>query len=216
MIEFLKNFSSLFWFQFCDLIVLIDRLIISFGHLICASHFRIMDDNKLASIVEEYLPLLGTTKEKLVIGEILTSLLKLVTSHPYSGNWDLFVKLINASKHLLLTHSSNLIKRHSLAMLAHLAPVASDVGPSDSTLLTTEMQSEFLAIVKILREFSHYFDPRVRSAALNSLYSLHQRGAKLDISLYCEFCEGLTDDYEDCRMASIKLIEVLSHSYADW
>ena len=173
-----------------------------------------MDDNKLAAIVEEYLPLLGSTKEKLVIGEILTSLLKLITSHPYAGNWELFLKLINASKHLLLTHSSNLIKRHALVLLAHLAPVANDSEMNES-VLTSEMQSEFSVIVKILREFSHYFDPRVRSAALNAIYSLHQRGAKLDISLYCEFCEGLTDDYEDCRMASIKLMEVLSHNYAD-
>lgn len=147
-----------------------------------------------------------------MITEVLNTIQKIIASNPSAINWDLNQRLINATKHLLLTNSSHLVKSQALVLLSYLAPIASDSSLDSSAAL----QSVCISIIKILREFSHYFDPRVRCAALESILFLHERGIKLDISLYCEFCEGLSDDYEGCRMASIKLLEVLSHIYRDW
>ena len=72
-----------------------------------------------------------------------------------------------------------------------------------------------MAILKALRDFSRNQDPRVRSAALGGLICLHERGVNLDISLYSEFCESLSDDYAGVRIMAMKLLQILSQLYAD-
>lgn len=44
---------------------------------------------------------------------------------------------------------------------------------------------------------------------------LHERGAVLDVSLYSEFCEALSDDFEGCRISAIKLLTVMAQLYGD-
>lgn len=45
--------------------------------------------------------------------------------------------------------------------------------------------------------------------------NLHERGMKLDSTLYEVVCEALMDDYECVRMASLKLIDVISHLHSE-
>lgn len=191
--------------------------------------------------IEAVLPMLATGKDRLMVADLLISLQNKIACFSILNNWNITLQLINACKHLLLTRSSTKIKCPSLSLLARLAPVAtpasdtviggdliantnsrpikngtSSVGSATtSTPLTSEMQSETINIMKIFREYSHHFDPNVRVAALNAIMVLHQRGVKLDISFYTEFCEALTDDYEECRIASIKLLNVLRQNFGD-
>lgn len=69
--------------------------------------------------------------------------------------------------------------------------------------------------VQLLAEYTHDHEPRVRTEALNALFNLHERGMKLDSNLYEVVCEALMDDYECVRMASLKLIDVISHLHSE-
>jgi len=43
----------------------------------------------------------------------------------------------------------------------------------------------------------------------------HQRGILLDQKLYSLVCVALKDDYEDVRLAAVKLVWVFSHVYPE-
>ncbi|GFY47093.1 integrator complex subunit 4 [Trichonephila inaurata madagascariensis] len=73
----------------------------------------------------------------------------------------------------------------------------------------------FQNTLQLLAEYSHDHEPRVRTEALNALLNLHERGLKLDSTLYEEVCEALTDDYEGVRMAALRLIDVVSHLHSE-
>ena len=65
-------------------------------------------------------------------------------------------------KCLLQENTSYIVKNDCLSNLSHLF--------RDQTILQDpSTQADIRSIVKLLRDFSHYHDPRVRSAALTSL-----------------------------------------------
>ncbi|CAG8591966.1 4838_t:CDS:10, partial [Paraglomus brasilianum] len=70
-------------------------------------------------------------------------------------------------------------------------------------------------IQTIIRNYGTDVDPRVRRTALKSLLRLHQRGCKLELSLYDLCKESLKDDYEEVRIEALNLIWVLSSLYPD-
>ena len=45
--------------------------------------------------------------------------------------------------------------------------------------------------------------------------TLHERGQKLELSIYSEVCSALDDDHENVRQAALKIIWVLSHTYGE-
>ena len=45
--------------------------------------------------------------------------------------------------------------------------------------------------------------------------TLHERGVKLDESLYKSTWEALNDDYEGVRLAAVQVVWVLSHLYPE-
>ncbi|RWS31998.1 integrator complex subunit-like protein [Leptotrombidium deliense] len=165
-------------------------------------------------VIEELLSLIAIAEGKITIAEILDTIHRILENHPIIPACDFSQQLINATKHLLMNNNSHLVKRQSLRLLSELAPISSE-NTNDINMPITQMQSKCTSIIKLLRDFSHYFDPRVRNDALSTILRLHDRGLKLDFSLYSEFCVALNDDYEGCRMTAMKLLEVLSHLYSD-
>ena len=181
------------------------------------------DNVNLAKLAEELIELISMIdqfKNKIVIAELLGTLQKIIEKQTFKLPIYLNQNLIVTVKKLLIHKRSHLVKSKCLILLANLAPI--DSTPTSNSLQNNHHnlelmnnQSECLNIIKTLRDYSKYFDSRVRSAALLAILQLHKRGFKLDISLYCEFCDALKDDYEGCRVVAIQLLEVLSNYYSD-
>lgn len=69
--------------------------------------------------------------------------------------------------------------------------------------------------LKLVANFSYSEDARVRSAALNTLVLLFERGQKLTVDFYHKACDALQDDYEIVRLSALNLISVLSKTYGE-
>lgn len=69
--------------------------------------------------------------------------------------------------------------------------------------------------LKLVANFSYSEDARVRSAALNTLVELSERGQILNVGLYSKACDALKDDYEIVRLSALNLISVLSEAYGE-
>lgn len=176
------------------------------------------DNVNLIKLTEELVQMIGLFTNKLMIAEILGTLQKIIERSSVKLPTTLNQALVVIVKKLLVSMRSHLVKSRALILLSHLAPIT--VESTNSSLPNTNLelmsqQSECLNIIKTLRDYSKYFDSRVRSSALLAILQLHKRGFKLDISLYCEFCDALKDDYEGCRVVAIQLLEVLSTHYSD-
>jgi len=69
--------------------------------------------------------------------------------------------------------------------------------------------------LELFNEFSADQDPRVREVVYQALLTLHQRGNSLDLSVYDKACGALNDDYQNVRVAAVKLIWVFSHIFPE-
>jgi len=176
------------------------------------------DNVNLIKLAEELVQMIGLFSKKLVIAELLSTLQKIIEKPTVKLPMNLNQSLIAIVKKLLISKRSHLVKSRGLILLANLAPIESNASQNilnSNNLESMNQQSECLNIIKTLRDYSKYYDSRVRSSALLAILQLHNRGFKLDISLYCEFCDALKDDYEGCRVVAIQLLEVLSTHYSD-
>lgn len=108
-----------------------------------------------------------------------------------------------AIEHLKDPHFS--VRCQCLCLIGHLNQ-GLDGGPSK---LESEPQ---VGAQNLLASFAKDSDPRVRTSALQALLTLHDRGQKLDIAVYDQASLALNDDYEDVRMAAIKLVWVFSQA----
>ena len=126
---------------------------------------------------------------------------------PYPSKEMMTVSLVIKEARVLLSNplSTQLLMRRCINELSDLVSV-NDVKSQVSS-------SESHAILKILRDYSRHDDSRVRVACLTGLFFL--KDDKLDLSLYSEFCESLKDDYEECRIMAVKLLDKLTMIYGD-
>lgn len=81
---------------------------------------------------------------------------------------------------------------------------------NDSTITSRDKETE--SIIKKSSVDMFHQDPRVRRNALSNFVKV---GHALDFSLYSEFSDLLSDDYESCRSLAIELILTMSSKYGD-
>ncbi|XP_060575601.1 integrator complex subunit 4-like [Ruditapes philippinarum] len=106
-----------------------------------------------------------------------------------------------------LTSDSHHIRSSCLSLIGHLE--SHDLPKGDNK------DDDVTDVQKLLEKFFQDQDSRVRSSAFEALLTFHERGVKLDESLYKAAWEALNDDYEGVRLAAIQVVWVLSHLYPE-
>uniref|UniRef100_A0A8D2IZI5 Integrator complex subunit 4 n=1 Tax=Varanus komodoensis TaxID=61221 RepID=A0A8D2IZI5_VARKO len=111
-----------------------------------------------------------------------------------------------ACKHL--TDSSHGVRNKCLLLLGCLGTVEKSVLKEAESQPPKDVQ-------KIIGDHFRDQDPRVRTAAIKAMLQLHERGLKLQQTIYSQACKLLTDDYEQVRSAAVQLTWVLSQLYPE-
>ena len=96
------------------------------------------------------------------------------------------VNLQSIQQCLLQANTSYIVKNEALSNLSKL------FRADASILQDPNAQSDVRSIVKLLRDFSHYHDPRVRSAALTSLVSGHLMAVDSEQLLSTLLCSSIS------------------------
>ncbi|KAJ9583048.1 hypothetical protein L9F63_022613 [Diploptera punctata] len=151
-------------------------------------------------IIEETVELLKKEDSHKVIAQGLSALLRLGKLLP--DNTTIHHKLVLVAKEYL-SDTSHYVKCKCFELIGELLPVG---GASDSNAH---------AVMKQVGDYRHSEEPRVRSAALRTMLTLHERGLKLDSSVYAEICLALKDDYEIVRQVALKLVWILGQTYPE-
>lgn len=148
--------------------------------------------------VEDLILMLKSEKSHKVIVQILETL------HVFSKvlNDNKFTNRLIALSKQYLSDSNHLVMCKCLEILKQEIPVDVQSDTSTTTL-------------KLLADYCHSHDPRVRTAALQAVVKLHERGLKADMSIYGEAIQALSDDYEGVRIAALQLLWVVGQTYAE-
>ncbi|CAG8599833.1 41547_t:CDS:10 [Gigaspora margarita] len=155
----------------------------------------------------------NSTEIKCRIYESIHDILKIENIHFHPSSNMLQLLCVQASNDLTDLHYS--IRSVCISLLSTLLPIINMMEMKDgqSNLNALDFLNE-IQIQKMIHRFGEDPDPRVRTAAIRAFLHLHQRGCKLDLSLYhlCVTC--LTDDSEEVRFEALSLIWVLSTIYS--
>uniref|UniRef100_A0A4W3H707 Integrator complex subunit 4 n=2 Tax=Callorhinchus milii TaxID=7868 RepID=A0A4W3H707_CALMI len=111
-----------------------------------------------------------------------------------------------ACKHL--TDTSHVVRNKCLELVGCLGLLEKPVGKEMENLAARDVQ-------KIITDYFTDQDPRVRTAAMKAMLQLHERGMRLQQTIYCQVCQALSDDYEQVRSVAVQLVWVLSQLYPD-
>ncbi|XP_054830603.1 integrator complex subunit 4 [Eublepharis macularius] len=111
-----------------------------------------------------------------------------------------------ACKHL--TDSSHGVRNKCLLLIGCLGTVEKGASKEAEAQPAKDVQ-------KIIGDHFSDQDPRVRTAAIKAMLQLHERGLKLQQTIYSQACKLLTDDYEQVRSAAVQLTWVLSQLYPE-
>ncbi|KAJ8734961.1 hypothetical protein PYW08_014211 [Mythimna loreyi] len=160
----------------------------------------------LNNLIDETAHLIKNETSHKVIAQGIATLLKL--GNKLSDDKILMMRLVGVAKDNL-KDTSHQVKCRCLQLISELYPI----HPESER--TTEMATEADAIVKLLGDYSHAEDARVRSGAFQSLLTMHERGQTLSAGLYDLVCIALTDDYEIVREVALKLVWVLGNKYPE-
>lgn len=162
-------------------------------------------------IVDDAINTLNTEKSHQVLAQLLDTLLIIGTQLP--DKTAVIQRLIDvACKNLSSTYFG--VRNKCLQLLGCLGTV--DKPLSKETDAGAGAQTS--AVRDVLSVISDYFqdqDPRVRTAAIKAMLQLHERGMKIQQTIYNQACKLLSDDYEQVRSAAVQMVWVLSQLYPE-
>jgi integrator complex subunit 4 len=151
-------------------------------------------------IIEETVQLLKKEESHKVIAQGVSALLRLGKLLP--DNVSVHQKLVLVAKQYL-TDTSHYVKCKCLELIGELLPVGGSC------------ESSAQAMMRHVGDYTRSEEARVRSAAFRTMLTVHERGSKLDSSVYPEVCLALKDDYEIVRQVALKLVWVLGQTYPE-
>ncbi|XP_061484986.1 integrator complex subunit 4 isoform X2 [Rhineura floridana] len=156
-------------------------------------------------ILDDAINTLQNEKSHQVLAQLLDTLL--VIGKKLQENPAVRVRLVDvACKHL--TDSSHGVRNRCLLLMGYLGTVERGTSKEAEGQPPKDVQ-------KILGDHFNDQDPRVRTAAIKAMLQLHERGLKLQQTIYSQACKLLTDDYEQVRSAAVQLTWVLSQLYPE-
>uniref|UniRef100_A0A671R5L0 Integrator complex subunit 4 n=1 Tax=Sinocyclocheilus anshuiensis TaxID=1608454 RepID=A0A671R5L0_9TELE len=146
-----------------------------------------------------------------VLAQLLDTLLIIGTQLP--DKIAVIQRLIDvACKHLSSTYFR--VRNKCLQLLGCLGTVdkplskETDAGAGAQTSPVRDVQS-------VISDYFQDQDPRVRTAAIKAMLQLHERGMKIQQTIYNQACKLLSDDYEQVRSAAVQMVWVLSQLYPE-
>ncbi|XP_073191529.1 integrator complex subunit 4 isoform X4 [Lepidochelys kempii] len=156
-------------------------------------------------IMDDAVNTLQNEKSHQVLAQLLDTLLVIGTK--LTENPAVRMRLLDvACKYL--TDSSHGVRNKCLQLIGYLGSVEKGATKEAESLATKDVQ-------KIIGDHFIDQDPRVRTAAIKAMLQLHERGLKLQQTIYSQACKLLSDDYEQVRSAAVQLIWVLSQLYPE-
>ncbi|XP_052438090.1 integrator complex subunit 4 isoform X1 [Carassius gibelio] len=162
-------------------------------------------------VVDDAINTLNTEKSNQVLAQLLDTLLIIGSQLP--DKIAVIQRLIDvACKHLSSTYFG--VRNKCLQLLGCLGTVdkplskETDTGPGAQTSPVRDVQS-------VISDFFQDQDPRVRTAAIKAMLQLHERGMKIQQTIYNQACKLLSDDYEQVRSAAVQMVWVLSQLYPE-
>ncbi|KAG7470945.1 hypothetical protein MATL_G00119250 [Megalops atlanticus] len=160
-------------------------------------------------IVDDVISTLNNEKSHQVLAQLQDTLLVIGTQLP--ENLSLRNRLIEvACKHLTDTYFG--VRNKCLQLLGCLGSVDKPLSKESEGVVAGVAPRDTQSII------SDYFgdqDPRVRTAAIKAMLQLHERGIKLQQTIYNQACKLLCDDYEQVRSAAVQMVWVLSQLYPE-
>ncbi|XP_017786488.1 PREDICTED: integrator complex subunit 4 [Nicrophorus vespilloides] len=164
-------------------------LIAELGNLEGADVILVIDD--IINLIEK------ETSHK-VIAQALKTLLTL--SNHMKDNQIILGKLIEIAKNYLkdVSHS---VKCRSLEMLGFLVPLCKE--------------KDLEGMSNLVVSYFDNGDARVRAQAFSTMIHFHEKGLKLNPTIYKSVCDGLKDDYEIVRKVVLKLLWVLGTTFPE-
>ncbi|XP_076846928.1 integrator complex subunit 4 [Brachyhypopomus gauderio] len=162
-------------------------------------------------IVDDVISTLNNDKSKQVLAQLLDTLLVIGTHLP--ENTTVTQRLIDvACKHLNCTFFG--VRNKCLQLLGCLGtvdkPLSKESEPGASSTATPPRD-----VLSLISDYFSDQDPRVRTAAIKATLQLHERGMKLQQTIYNQACKLLSDDYEQVRSAAVQMVWVLSQLYPE-
>ncbi|XP_074917896.1 integrator complex subunit 4 isoform X2 [Chelonoidis abingdonii] len=156
-------------------------------------------------IMDDVINTLQNEKSHQVLAQLLDTLLLIGTK--LAENPAVRMRLLDvACKYL--TDSSHGVRNKCLQLIGYLGSVEKGATKEAESLAAKDVQ-------KIIGDHFNDQDPRVRTAAIKAMLQLHERGLKLQQTIYSQACKLLSDDYEQVRSAAVQLIWVLSQLYPE-
>uniref|UniRef100_A0A8C1GQW9 Integrator complex subunit 4 n=1 Tax=Cyprinus carpio TaxID=7962 RepID=A0A8C1GQW9_CYPCA len=162
-------------------------------------------------VVDDAINTLSSEKSHQVLAQLLDTLLIIGTQLP--DKIAVIQRLIDvACKHLSSTYFG--VRNKCLQLLGCLGTVdkplskETDAGPGAQTSPVRDAQS-------VISDYFQDQDPRVRTAAIKATLQLHERGMKIQQTIYNQACKLLSDDYEQVRSAAVQMVWFLSQLYPE-